>query len=214
MGDESLASSEPHIPTDFTLELCNGRSIVCPDGEAAVEDAISYMTSKSPCPDINTGAQAAYDSLSNFALSLDPTKGCRNKSLLDNDDEFAEYEEARAVAVAQLDLAFDALQIMETRGLRTDPDVFKSLMEACGRCGDARRAFELIEIMKRDGLVANQNILVCFIASFAHNQDEHPIFPHGGDSSDAYSDFLRKKLHKMNGISLSKNFSNIQELSD
>eukprot|EP00751_Fragilariopsis_kerguelensis_P012796 CAMPEP_0170764652 /NCGR_PEP_ID=MMETSP0733-20121128/4138_1 /TAXON_ID=186038 /ORGANISM="Fragilariopsis kerguelensis, Strain L26-C5" /LENGTH=1350 /DNA_ID=CAMNT_0011105355 /DNA_START=28 /DNA_END=4082 /DNA_ORIENTATION=+ len=202
---ESLASSEPHIPTDFTLELCNSGSIVCPDGEAAVENAISYMTSKSPCPDINTGAQAAYDSLSNFALSLDPTKGCRNKSLLDNDDEFAEYEEARAVAVAQLDLAFDALQIMETRGLRTDPDVFKSLMEACGRCGDTKRAFELIEIMKRDGLVANHDVLVFFVASFAHcraDQDSKSLpngegFPTQHHNSDAYSHFLKKKLNMM-----------------
>jgi len=213
-NDESIASSQSSIRTDFSMGLCGGGSIVCPKGVTVIDDAVSYVTSKSPCPDINNGAQTAYDSLSNFAQSLDPTKACRNKSLLDNDDAFEEYEEMRAVAVAQLDLAFDALQIMKARGLCADPDVFKSLMEACGRCGDARRAFELIEIMKRDGLVANQNILVCFIASFAHNQDEHPIFPHGGDSSDAYSDFLRKKLHKMNGISLSKNFSNIQELSD
>ena len=200
---ESVASSQSNIATDFTMGLCGGGGIVCPGGEAAIDDAISYMTSKSPCPDLNTGAQAAYDTMSNFALSLDPTRVCRDRSLLDNDEALAEYEEIRAVAVAQLDLAFDALQNMETRGLRTDPDVFKSLMEACGRCGDTKRAFELIEIMKRDGLVANSDVLAFFVASFAHSRDdqESKNLPSGDPKSDAYSLFLKKNLNKMKGDS-------------
>ncbi|OEU09619.1 DENN-domain-containing protein [Fragilariopsis cylindrus CCMP1102] len=112
-------------------------------------------------------------------------------------------QEIRAVAVAQLDLAFDALQNMETRGLRTDPDVFKSLMEACGRCGDTKRAFELIEIMKRDGLVANSDVLAFFVASFAQSRDdqESKNLPSGDPKSDAYSLFLKKNLNKMKGDS-------------
>jgi pentatricopeptide repeat protein len=93
---------------------------------------------------------------------------------------------------------------MEMRGLLTDPDVFKSLMEACGRCGDTKRALELIEMMKRDGLVADQEVLSCFMAAFAHDGGEgfenasiKDDFIRGRRHSDAYSAFLKKKLESM-----------------
>eukprot|EP00536_Pseudo-nitzschia_multiseries_P000357 jgi/Psemu1/317290/estExt_fgenesh1_pm.C_50007 len=197
---ETVVSSKSELLPDFSMGVCGG--VVCPGGENAVKDVMTYISSTNPCPDINSGAQAAYDSLSNFVSSLDPTDGCRSSSLLDDDDAFAEYEEAREVAVAQLDLAFDALQMMETRGLNTDPDVFKSLMEACGRCGNAKRALELIETMKRDGLVANKDVLVFFMASFAHQgPDEESKMKTQRRTSDAYSHFLRKKLMVMRGDS-------------
>jgi pentatricopeptide repeat protein len=198
---EYVTSSESNVMTDFTMGVCDG--VVCQFEDNAVDDCVNYITSKNPCPDINSGAQAAYDTLSTFALSLDPTNGCRNSSLLDDDEGFAEYEEAREVAVAQLDLAFDALRMMEMRDLTTDPDVFKSLMEACGRCGDTKRAVELIEIMKRDNLVADHDVLVYFMASFAHCRTHEEVFPSEENlkaqhrSTDAYSHFLKKKLIKM-----------------
>jgi len=201
--EEIEAHSESDVLPGFSMGVCGG--VVCPGGEKAVEDVVTYISSKNPC----LRAQAAYDTLSNFVSSLDPTDGCRSSSLLDDDDAFAEYEEAREVAVAQLDLAFDALQMMETRGLTTDPDVFKSLMEACGRCGNAKRALELIETMKRDGLVANSDILVFFMASFAHRGPDDDQMTSSKEnhiktqcrSSDAYSQFLRKKLMVMRGDS-------------
>ena len=201
---ESVPASQSYLLSDFSMGVCGG--VVCPGGE----DVMAYVSNKNPCPDINSGAQAAYDTLSNFVSSLDPTDSCRNNSLLDNDEAFAEYEEAREVAVAQLDLAFDGLQMMETRGLTTDPDVFKSLMEACGRCGNTKRALELIETMKRDGLVADNDVLVFFMASFAYCRpeeernmilsEENKLKTQHG-SSDAYSQYLKKKLMVMRGDS-------------
>jgi len=200
-----IPEREPNILSGLSFGVCDGN--VCPNGMAAVDDAVVYFTSKSPCPNLNTQAQAAYETLSNLAKSLDPTEVIRTTSLLDNDEEFAEYEEIRQVAVAQLDLAFDGLKIMQNRGLLPDPDVFRSLMEACGRCGDTERALELIEIMKRDKLVTDNDVLVCFMASFA----QYGVVKEGGalpikedlisgpDTSDAYSNFLRKKLIAMKG---------------
>lgn len=195
--DEGCLSFQSNVIPDCDL------GAVCPYGKEIIDDAVNYVSSNNPCPDINSGAQAAYDTLSNFALSLDPANGCRNSSLVDDDEGFAEYEEAREVAIAQLDLAFDALRIMEMRGLTTDPDVFKSLMEACGRCGDTKRAIELIESMKREGLVADNDVLVYFMLSFAQCSTHGEVFSSGGNlksqqgSSDAYSQFLKKKLLNM-----------------
>lgn len=198
---------------DITLGVCDS----CPAGKVAVNDAVTavndavtYVTTNSPCQeyinDFNTQAQGAYDSIAQLSPFADQQ---RSVSLVDNDEDFAEYEEAREVAVAQLDLAFDTLKMMEVRGLLTDPDVFKSLMEACGRCGDTKRALELIETMKRDGLVADNEVLSCFMAAFAHDGGEDPgsiedDFNKGRRKSDAYSAFLRKKLEKVTGESISE----------
>ena len=84
-----------------------------------------------------------------------------------DDNVLAAYEEAREIASAQLDLAFEALSTSASRGLSTDLDAFRSLMEACGRCGNTDRAIQLIRIMKRDGFVADSEIYACFLSSFA-----------------------------------------------
>eukprot|EP00980_Cylindrotheca_fusiformis_P031722 scaffold26870_cov176-Cylindrotheca_fusiformis.AAC.1 len=157
-----------------------------------------------PCPQyadqLNSQAQEAYNVISKFALTpFEMMNLPRNGSLLDDDEGLAEYEEAREVAVAQLDLAFDTLRVMEVRGHLCDPDIFKSLMEACGRCGDTKRAVGLIEMMKRDG-VADGEVLSCFMASFCQSgvvgidsiEDEIR-------GTDAYSNFLQKKLASVGG---------------
>jgi hypothetical protein len=201
---DMTVSPSNEVLSDITLGLCDG----CPaDGTTSVNNSIVYVTA-SPCPqqldEFNSQAQVAYDTISRLTSS---PFGCthqeRNASLLDNDEGFAEYEEAREVAVAQLDLAFDTLKAMEIRGLLTDPDVFKSLMEACGRCGDNKRALMLIEMMKRDGLVADKEVLSCFMAAFAHNGEAFGSssidddFIKGRRHTDAYSSFLRKQLEAM-----------------
>jgi pentatricopeptide repeat protein len=120
---------------------------------------------------------------------------------MDN-DLLAEYEEAREIASAQLDLAFEALSTLASRGLPTDPDAFKSLMEACGRCGNTNRAIQLIRIMKRDGFVADSEIYSCFLSSFAQVEtaaakpmlEAASLSDSSRRSTDAYSAFLRKKL--------------------
>ncbi|KAL3914284.1 MAG: hypothetical protein SGILL_006164 [Bacillariaceae sp.] len=206
---KEVLEKDPNALSDMTLNLCDGS--ICSGGKEAVSDAVTYIMNNSPCPNLNTQAQVAYDNLTTLAASIDPTKLSRDASLLDNDEAVAEYEEARAVMSSQLDLAFDTLRIMGNRGLVSDPDVFKSLMEACGRCGDTKRALELIEIMKRDKLVTDNDILVCFMASFAHYGAEIPIKENlitaTRRTSDAYSSYLKKKLLTANGAdSLADNF--------
>jgi pentatricopeptide repeat protein len=202
---EEVQGDDDDIISGRNFCLCDGN--LCLDGKAAVDRAVVYMTSKSPCQNFNGQAQAAYETLASLAACMDPLKAQRNTSLLDTDQAVAEYEEVRDVAVAQLDLAFDALQIMGNRGLLSDPDVFKSIMEACGRCGDTKRALELIQIMKRDKLVTDNDVLVCFMAAFAHygairldgalEMDKR--ITTGPRVSDAYSNFFRKKLLAMKG---------------
>jgi pentatricopeptide repeat protein len=141
-----------------------------------------------------------------------PQGGKEVGSLLDFEDDGVEaFEEARAVTAAQLDLAFDSLSTMSIRGLPTDADAFKSLMEACGRCGNTDRAKQLIKIMKRDGFVADSEIYSCFMTAFAQDaQDDSGLNVTTLSStgrvhrrgSDAYSTFLRKKVKEFRARSV------------
>mmetsp|Transcript_41425 Transcript_41425/g.99789 ORF Transcript_41425/g.99789 Transcript_41425/m.99789 type:complete len:1287 (-) Transcript_41425:38-3898(-) len=156
-----------------------------------------------PCPQyaghLNSQAQEAYNVISKFALNQIERMNNMTGSLLDDDEGLAEYEEARDVAVAQLDLAFDSLKAMETRGFLSDPDIFRSLMEACSRCGDTTRALELIEMMKRDG-VADKEVLACFMNAFCHSGgDGMGSVRNATGGTDAYSDLLRRKLEAVGG---------------
>lgn len=160
-----------------------------------------------------------YSDFKNFSiLPITAKKTCsapammapnRSNSLIDNfDDQYAEYEEARAVASAQLDLGFEALTTLSTlRKLEPDADAYKSLMGACGRCGDTQRALELIEIMKRDGLVDGE-VLNWFVLAFATNDSDSAVAarlspacrdnvrtPH--KKSDAYYKYLSRQLEDL-----------------
>lgn len=115
-----------------------------------------------------------------------------------------EFDEAREVAAAQLDLAFDVLRTINLRGLSVDSDAYISLMEACGRCGDTHRALNLIEQMRQDGFVADSDVLASFLSAFVQegengvdigSTDGIRVCDRGEESdSDAYSSYLRKKL--------------------
>ena len=192
----------PHsslIPVGVSDNLCDP----CP--AAAVDDSVNYVENRNPCAkyadEINAQAKVAREAISSFpSHSIDSLQGPQN-SLLDNEETFADYEEAKDVALAQLELAFDTLESMESRGLLADPDIFRSLMQASGRCGDTKRALELIEKMKRDGLAADTSVLSCFMEAFAHDIGAESVEPSieddfilGRQRSDAYSTFLKKKL--------------------
>ena len=122
-------------------------------------------------------------------------------SLLDFDAGLAEFEEAKEVAAAQLDLAFSVLTTMNLRGIPTDPDAFTSLMEACGRCGDTDRALLLMEKMKKDGLVTDGEVYSALMKAFAEGDGSDNISSpssvevgHKRHQSDAYVSFLKKKV--------------------
>jgi len=182
----------------------------CSESEMATMHAeISSLVldcSHQVCPQDNEGNSDVFlmkYSHSGSGFPKNDSRQGRDVSLLDFfDDGLAAFEEARAVSTAQLDLAFDSLSTMSIRGLSTDADAFKSLMEACARCGSTDRAKQLIQIMKRDGFVADSEIYSCFMTAFA--QDESLLgMPSQGASGgvshgklDAYSSFLTKKVEQ------------------
>jgi len=178
--------------------------------EAAMVESMLHCSSSDcdPCPQNGDISQFQETFLAHFSgsqvmLSRSATPSKPQESLLDFDEDLAEYEETREVAVAQLDLAFSVLTTMKMRDLPADPDAFKSLMEACGRCGDTDRAFQLMERMKKDGFVTDGELYSSLMQAFAQG-DGTPL-PTSSRSlddndmkksshSDAYTSFLKKKL--------------------
>lgn len=79
----------------------------------------------------------------------------------------AKIEEAKATAGAQLQLAFELLDIMKERDVKADPVAYKCLIDACGRCGDTERATELLTRMHRDGIVADGVVYSCLVSAFS-----------------------------------------------
>lgn len=175
--------------------VCIPDCATCPDSSA-----ISF---KSAMQYVGVGADEAYksifpgsvDQFFEFQRQFSATRDvARNMSFPEADDALAEYEEAREVASAQLDLAFETLSTMDLRGLSADSDAYRSLMEACGRCGDTQRALKLMEVMKKDGFVANSEVLSCFVATFANNDGGGFDKTSSNAGPDAYSNYLQKQL--------------------
>lgn len=79
----------------------------------------------------------------------------------------ARIEEAKARASAQLNLAFEILDIMKEREIKIDPVAYKCLIDACGRCGDTDRATQLLTRMHEDGIVADGVVYSCLVSAFS-----------------------------------------------
>ncbi|GMH62987.1 hypothetical protein TL16_g03601 [Triparma laevis f. inornata] len=77
------------------------------------------------------------------------------------------YEEAKATAKAQLDLAFKVLVMMRARGLQPESYAYQCLIDACGRCGDTERVCELLGLMHDDGVVADSVVYSCLVKAFS-----------------------------------------------
>ena len=182
---------------DLSMGLCHD----CSDsGVSLLRSTLLY---------VGEGAEEAYSSL--FSKAADQMASLRSSTAVEQTSETSEYEEAREVASAQLDLGFEALASMRLRGLSADSDAYKSLMEACGRCGDTERALSLMKLMKDDGFVADSEVLSCFVAAFAHDSASGLGIDIGAESpivykesstpigSDAYSYYLNKKFAAAKG---------------
>lgn len=181
---------------DISMGLCD----TCPEESLTVLKSAIVL-----CGD---GAQDIYQAMfEKTACQVAELKAKEEIKLnqLDREDVIVEYEEAREVASAQLDLAFEVLSTMALRQLSADSDAYLSLMEACGRCGDTQRALSLIDLMRHDGFVADSEVLSCFVSAFAHDGaggidigatvSASPAAPvNEVGNTDAYSDFLKKKL--------------------
>jgi pentatricopeptide repeat protein len=80
-----------------------------------------------------------------------------------------QIEEAKATGRAQLALAFEMLTSMKRRGLKADPEAYQSLIDACGRVGDTKRATELLKRMHEDGIVADGVVYSCLVSAFSND---------------------------------------------
>jgi pentatricopeptide repeat protein len=78
-----------------------------------------------------------------------------------------QIEEAKATGRAQLGLAFEMLTMMKKRALKADPEAYQSLIDACGRVGDTKRATELLAKMHEDGIVADGTVYACLVSAFS-----------------------------------------------
>jgi pentatricopeptide repeat protein len=183
VSEEELAAADACV-SDLSLGFCDA----CP-GIKTLQSTVLFMGRE---------AEESYNCL--FHKSVEPVHeltAVRSQSLPEQVD--ASSEEAREVACAQLDLAFQTLSTLSLRGLPADSDGYLSLMEACGRCGDTHDALKLMELMRKDGFVADSEVLASFMAVFAHVGEEgldigDPADRVGRSGPDAYSKFLVKQL--------------------
>ena len=83
------------------------------------------------------------------------------------------------------DLGVNTLKMMRRRKLSGESITYKSLIEACGRCGIAHRATQLLEMMTQDGLQLDSEVYYCFMRAFALNGDtENTLSSHHDTMSD------------------------------
>jgi hypothetical protein len=99
------------------------------------------------------------------------------------DDDIAK---ARAIAKAQIDLGFNTLRMMRRRKLPSESITYKTLIEACGRCGIAHRAQQLMEMMTQDGFALDSEVYYAFVNAFSHIecQEISPLIKETDTSSD------------------------------
>jgi pentatricopeptide repeat protein len=124
------------------------------------------LTHCNPCSKTNADGETFHASWQSDCEVSHPQPP-RCTSLLDGDDDTIEFE-ANEIVSAQLEIAFEVLSLMISKKLQIDPDAFKSVMDACARCGSTENAIKLIQLMKQEGYVPDSEIYSCFLNSFVH----------------------------------------------
>ena len=200
----SLAANDidEDIANRFVEDLTFGLVQNCPEGgRKAITSTLIF---------VNGNPGNAYTRLvQNTTLQMKKLhKGLVSRDTRTREDLYAAVEESREVAVAQLDLAFETLRSMAHRDLAVDLDAYKSLMEACARCGDSKRATLIMNLITAGGFVADPEIQAIYLSSFVQESakgisDNHSAM--NGQASfeskrkpDAYASYLNKQL-KSNG---------------
>mmetsp|Transcript_5650 Transcript_5650/g.11710 ORF Transcript_5650/g.11710 Transcript_5650/m.11710 type:complete len:1333 (-) Transcript_5650:55-4053(-) len=136
-------------------------------GEAKVQtnENSTAASTEAPLPSLANGDDETVNTnktgASNKTEDSKPKKRFRDK-LSD-----LQIEEAKATGRAQLGLAFEMLTMMKKRGLQADPEAYQSLIDACGRVGDTKRATELLAMMHEDGIVADGTVYACLVSAFS-----------------------------------------------
>ena len=85
--------------------------------------------------------------------------------------------EWREEQLDNLRLAFQVLDHMQLQGIQADEPVFRSLIEACGRCGSVDRAVQAVKEMIRAGFVPDSVVYNCLVSafSFSDSLSEMPL---------------------------------------
>jgi len=107
-----------------------------------------------------------------------------------------ELEAAKLVATAHLDLAFSVLRTMSLRKLPIDADAYRSIMEACGRCGDSQRASQLLRLMRSNGLVLDSEIYSKYLLAFTISNEISPDDPIESPLGNVPDAILNNVLHE------------------
>ncbi len=102
------------------------------------------------------------------STSFDNTQNKNSHSRFREPIHVSKLEEAKVTTRAQLDLAFEMLDIMKQRDLVASPVVYKCLINACGRCGDSDRATQLLSRMHESGIVADGVVYSCLVSAFSN----------------------------------------------
>ena len=119
------------------------------------------INEKSAPKEINVPKQQYSESQSGISSNSEPRSRFRDSL------SALQIEEAKATGRAQLGLAFEMLTMMKKRALKADPEAYQSLIDACGRVGDTKRATELLAKMHEDGIVADGTVYACLVSAFS-----------------------------------------------
>ena len=108
-------------------------------------------------------------------------------------------EEAAEVARSQLDLAFDMLEMMKARNIPlSDRQVFRQLIDACGRCQNSKRARDTLDMMSAAGVSCDGEILMSYVAAFPPSpttfaESSSPVSASGSASKTTGTPQTKKK---------------------
>jgi len=119
-----------------------------------------------------------------------------------------ELEKAKAIAKAQVDLGFNTLRMMRQRKLPTESITYKTLIEACGRCGIAHRAQQLMEMMTQDGMALDSEVYFAFIKAFSNiSEGEEGMNSLSRVTEDTASEFSANKSTTASEFSANKSIN-------
>ncbi|CBJ25874.1 conserved unknown protein [Ectocarpus siliculosus] len=76
-------------------------------------------------------------------------------------------EERLYKANAALMVAFEALEAMREKAPAGEEAVYRSLISACGRCGNSEKAMAVVEMMMSTGIVPDAMVSRCLVDAFA-----------------------------------------------
>lgn len=113
-------------------------------------------------------------------------------------------EKARAIAKAQIDLGYNTLIMMRKRKLPSESIMYKTLIEACGRCGIAHRTQKLMEMMTQDGLTVDPEVYYEYMKAFSNAEvEEMPTQRKTMDTSSEVSTIMSHPSAASSALNLS-----------